>query len=180
MAEETEGKANELVIQKYALLMNAITTLETRLFRTEMCYMFLNVFVFLASTISVGRLHLFGYPFTLFWLIIGMLLCAYWIASAMRLQLKLMLRYFQARYLERQLEASGGILSDEGSFFNPSIRRLESPDGKETLRYPTKGLTALDGFVGAAKPRYLSWILPSFFFILYLLTWGYLFFYRDF
>jgi hypothetical protein len=66
--------------------------------------------------------------------------------------------------------AGESFYSDEGIFFNPEIRRIESPDKKEVLQYPAKGLTRMDGFIAAAKPRYLTWILPSVFFILYLLT----------
>jgi hypothetical protein len=100
-----------------------------------------------------------------------MFLCVFWIAFAMRLQLKLKLRYFQARYLERKMDSVGeNFYSDEDIFFNPKIRNIESPDKKELLQYPVRGLTRMDGFIAGAKPRHLTWILPSIFFILYLLT----------
>ena len=65
-----------------------------------------------------------------------------------------------------------GLHSDEGIFFNPKIRKIESPDKKELLQYPTKGLQRMDGFIGAAKPRYLTWSLSGIFFILYLFTFA--------
>ena len=61
------------------------------------------------------------------------------------------------------------FFSDQDIFFDREIRKIESPDKKEIVRYPLKGLSRMDGFFGAAKPRYLSWIIPSIFFILYLL-----------
>jgi hypothetical protein len=61
------------------------------------------------------------------------------------------------------------FFSDEDIFFDHEIREIESPDKKESLQYPMKGFSRMDGFLGAAKPRYLTWILPSIFFLLYLL-----------
>jgi hypothetical protein len=172
------NEKTEQTVQKYILLMNLIGLMENRLLRSEMVYLIINIFIFFITTISLSVLNPFGSSyfymttyFFLFWLAIGMFVCVVWIASAMRLQLKLKLRYFQARYLERKMDSAGeSFCSDENLFFNPKIRNIESPDKKEILQYPVKGLTRMDGFIGAAKPRHLTWILPSIFFILYLLT----------
>ena len=172
MDEANEQK--EQTVQKYLLLMNMICVMENRLVRSEMVYLIINILIFFSSTISLNRARFFGYPYLLFWFVIGMFVCAFWIASAMRLQLKLKLRYFQARYLERKMDSAGeNFCSDENNFFDPKIRKIESPDKKELLQYPVKGFTRMDGFIGAAKPRYLTWILPSIFFLLYLVTWIY-------
>jgi hypothetical protein len=171
--DETNEKTQETV-QKYLVLMNMICIMENRLVRSEMVYLIINIFVFFSSTLSFNRVKFFGYTYLLFWLVIGMFLCVFWIASSMRLQLKLKLRYFQARYLERKMDSAGeNFFSDESIFFNREIRKIESPDKKELLQFPARGFTRMDGFIGAAKPRYLSWILPSVFFILYLLAWIY-------
>ena len=123
---------------------------------------------------SLNQEGFFGNSFLLFWFALGMFVCVLWITSSMRLQLKLKLRYFQARYLERKMDSAGeNFCSDEGIFFNPEIRKIESPDKKELLQYPVKGLSRMDGFIGAAKSRYLNWILPSIFFFFYLVTWIY-------
>jgi predicted membrane protein len=175
--DETNEKI-EQTVQKYLLLMNMIGITEDRLIRSELVYLIVNIFIFFTSTISLHILKPFGSSyfyvstyFFLFWFVIGMFVCILWIASAMRLQLKLKLRYFQARYLERKMDSSGeNFCSDEDIFFNPKIRNIESPDKKELLQYPVKGLCRMDGFIGAAKPRHLTWILPSVFFTLYLLT----------
>jgi hypothetical protein len=177
MMDETNEKT-EQTVQKYQLLMNLIGIMEDRLLRAEMVYLIINIFIFFTSTISLNILKPFGSSyfsistyFFLFWLVIGMFVCVFWVSSAMRLQLKLKLRYFQARYLERKMDSAGeNFCSDEDIFFNSKIRNIESPDKKELLQYPVKGLTRMDGFIGAAKPRHLTWILPSIFFILYLLT----------
>jgi len=165
-------------VQKYLLLMKVICMMENRLNRSEMVYLIINIFVFFASTLSLYMVKPFGSPFfyistyyPLVWLVIGMFLCVFWIAFAMRLQLKLKLRYFQARYLERKMDSAGeNFYSDEDIFFNPKIRNIESPDQKELLQYPVKGFTRMDGFIAGAKPRHLTWVLPSIFFVLYLLT----------
>jgi hypothetical protein len=171
--DEVNGKTQQTV-QKYLVLMNMICVMENRLVRSEMVYLIINIFVFFSSTLSLNRMKFFGFTYLQFWLVIGMFLCVFWIASSMRLQLKLRLRYFQARYLERKMDSAGeNFISDETIFFNPGIRKIESPDKKEILQYPVRGFTRMDGFIGATKPRYLSWILPSVFFILYLLTWVY-------
>ncbi len=86
----------------------------------------------------------------------------------MRLQLRLKLRYFQARALERKMNCAGEfIFSDEHIFFEPTVYRLESFDKKETIFYPTSGPARMDGFVGSAKPRVFSWMFPLLFIIIY-------------
>ena len=172
MDETIEQK--EQTVQKYLLLMNMICVMENRLFYSQMVYLIINIFIFFSSTISLNGGRSLGSPYVLFWFVIGMFVCAFWIASAMRLQLKLKLRYFQARYLERKMDSAGeNFCSDENTFFDPKIWKIESPDKKELLQYPVKGFAWMDGFLGAAKPRYQTWMLPSIFFFLYLLTWIY-------
>ena len=169
---DEENGNMEFTVKKYLALMKMITTMENRMVRSEMIFLIVNVFIFFVSTLSFQHARFFGYPYVLFWLIIGMYLCTFWVASSLRLQLKLKLRYFQARYLERKMDSVGeNFFSDESIFFNPEIRRLESPDEKELLEYPGKGFKRLDGLFGAAKPRHLTWILPSVFFLFYLMSW---------
>jgi len=171
--DETNERAQETV-QKYLLLMKMIYIMENRLVRSEIAYLIINIFIFFSSTMPLNREGFFGNSFLLFWFALGMFVCVLWITSSMRLQLKLKLRYFQARYLERKMDSAGeNFCSDEGIFFNPEIRKIESPDKKELLQYPVKGLGRMDGFIGAAKSRYLNWILPSIFFFFYLVTWIY-------
>jgi hypothetical protein len=177
---EEKGQTTAL---KYLALMKIISTMENRLARTETFYLVLNVFIYFVSTAwltllkSISFSHVssnLGSVFILFSQIMGIIICIFWIGFAMRLQLKLKLRYFQARYLERKMEVSGeNFFSDENIFFNPKLRKIESPDKKELLEYPTKGLFKLEGYIGALKPRYMSWTLPYFFVILYMLTFIY-------
>lgn len=177
---EEKGQATTL---KYLALMKFISSMEKRLVRTETIYLILNVFIYFVSTIwlillkrhSTSRASLdLGAIFLLFALVMGLVICFFWIAFAIRLQLKLKLRYFQARYLERKMDAAGeNFFSEENIFFNPEIRKIKSPDEKEILEYPSKGLIRFDGFIGAAKPRYLTWVLPYLFAILYVLTFVY-------
>lgn len=164
----------EYTVPKYIELIRMISTLENRMSRSEMFYLLVNILIFFGSTLRLGHELFLGYSYRLFWLVIGMYLCVFWIASSLRLQLKLKLRYFQARYLERKMDAAGeSFFSEEGIFFNPKIRKIERPDEEETLRYPVKGFKRMDGFIGAAKPRHLTWILPCVFFVFYLITFCY-------
>jgi len=168
--DETNEKAQQTV-QKYILLIKMICIMENRLVRSEIVYLIINIFIFFSSTMSLNREGFYSNSFLLFWFALGMSVCVLWITSSMRLQLKLKLRYFQARYLERKMDSAGeNFCSDEGIFFNPEIRKIESPDKKELLQYPVKGLARMDGFIGAAKSRYLTWILPNIFFFFYLVT----------
>jgi hypothetical protein len=163
-------------VQKYLFLMKMIHTIENRLVYSETIYLMINIFIFFTSIFCLNLVKYLSssyfylsFHYLLFWLTIGMVTCLFWTSSAMRLQLKLKLRYFQARYLERKMDSAGEyFFSDEDIFFDHEIRKIESPDKKEIVQYPMKGLSRMDGFLGAAKPRYLSWILPSIFFILYL------------
>jgi hypothetical protein len=168
--DETSEKARQTV-QKYLLLMKMIWITENRLLRSEMLYLVINVFIFLSSTIFFNRKGLFCGSLVLYWSALGMFVCIVWITSSLRLQLKLKLHYFQARYLERKMDSAGeSFCSDESIFFNPEIRKIESPDMKEFLQYPVKGLSRMDGFMGAAKSRYLTWIIAGVFFFFYLVT----------
>jgi hypothetical protein len=174
--EETNEKIQPSV-RKYLSLVKIIHTIENRLVYSETIYLIINIFIFFTSILCINLVKFFSssyfylsFHYLLFWLTIGMVLCVFWTASAMRLQLKLKLHYFQARYLERKMDSAGEyFFSDEGIFFDHEIQKIESPDQKEIVQYPMKGLSRMDGFLGAAKPRYLTWILPSIFFILYLL-----------
>ena len=168
--DEMNEKAQPTV-QKYLALINMICIMENRLVRSEMVYLIINIFIFLASTLSLNGKGLLSGSFFLFWSALGMFVCIFWITSSVRLQLKLKLRYFQARYLERKMGSAGeNFYSDESIFFNPEVRKIESPDKKEPLLYPVKGLGRMDGFIGATKARYLTWILACIFFFFYLVT----------
>ena len=106
-------------------------------------------------------------------LVTGMLLTLAWLAGGMRIQMKLKLRYFQARYLERELGlANNGIYKDEGSFFGKE-RELKSPDGTKTLRYPKN----LDGFFAKINPSIWEWFLPLIFFATFATLLGFLILY---
>ncbi|MCX5717954.1 MAG: hypothetical protein NTW44_06555 [Nitrospirae bacterium] len=176
--DKVEQRTDNETANKYMVLLSVISDMEDRLRWTEIFFLFLNIVVLLFTITFISSvIHKVNYILTymdlaLFFIciIIGMSINAYWTAFAMRVQLKLKLRYFQARFMERKLNCAGEyIYSDESIFFDPAIRRLESPDNKETLHYPTSGLTRMDGFIGAAKPRYFSWLLPCLFVTIYWL-----------
>ena len=170
--EKTPGVSHET----YIALMNSITNMEDRLRWSDLIYLLLNIVVLLFSVLFISSLiHKADYYFTYIdltlifsCLMIGMSIDAHWVASAMREQLKLKLRYFQARSMERMFNNAGEyIFSDEATFFSPNIRQLKSPDNKESLQYPTSGLARMDGFIGSAKPRYFSWMVPCLFITIY-------------
>jgi hypothetical protein len=161
---------------KYIALMSIIHETEKRLGFADLFFLLLNLgtmlftvyfifSLFQRNSLALSSIELL---LILFCLVIGMAICVYWAAYSIRIQLKLKLRYFQARFLERKMDCTGeNIFSDESVFFNPEINSLDSPDKKEILLYPTTGLTRMDGFIGAAKPRYFSWFMPILFFAMY-------------
>lgn len=171
---EPEEKMNPSL--KYRHVITMIMGAENRLQLSELVFLTLDILVFLFTIYLINSMTINpGYLLTYFdialifvCITVGMSINAYWIAYAMRVQLRLKLRYFQARTLERKMSCSGiCIFSDEDQFFDPDIRLLESFDDKEKLTYPTEGFTAMDGFVGSAKPRYFSWLIPSLFIAIY-------------
>ena len=172
-----DEKQNSLLTQKYLALLSIIGNIEDRLKWSRLGYTAMNLTVFFLTIFFVAnvfeRLALrplqgIDVLFVLFCHVVGILINAHWATSAMRLQLKLKLRYFQARYLERKLDQAGEyFLTDESVFFNPANGRLESPDGKETVIYPKEGAFRMDGFVGAAKPRMFSLLMPVVFFLIF-------------
>ncbi|MEO5359389.1 MAG: hypothetical protein H7843_02950 [Nitrospirota bacterium] len=173
------GLADGLTSDKYSLLMNAILTIENRLMWTELAYLALNLCIILFSmgllayAADKADVHITNIS-VLFLLVIGEFICVHWLISSMKLQMRLKLRYFQARYLERKQGISGEtFLSDEALYLNPSIGFVESPDKNERVDYPTHGATRMDGFAGAAKPRHLTWFMVSVVFFIYiaLLLW---------
>jgi len=174
--ETIEKEAGAETTRKYIALLSTINEMEKRLGWADLVLLSLNIILvlFVASFVS-NLFHKTYYAFLsidllliFFCLVIGMATCTYWAATTIRVQLKLKLRYFQARFFERKMNSIGeNILSDETPFFTPSIRHLESPDQKEHLYYPTEGLVRMDGFVGAARQRHFSWFLPLIFFTIY-------------
>ena len=173
-----DEKEISVLNQKYLSLLSIIEHIESRLKWSETGYTAINLIVFFPTIffaanvfekIALRPLQGHDVLFVLFCHVIGIIINAHWATSAMRLQLKLKLRYFQARYLERKLDEKGEFfLTDESVFFNPSVGRLESPDRKETVVYPKEGVLRMDGFVGAAKPRLFSLLMPTLFFLIFL------------
>lgn len=171
--ENIEREVGAETTKKYIALMSNIIETEKRLGWLDLVLLSLNIIILFFTASFVSNLFHKAYYDLLtidlllifFCLVIGMATCTYWAASSIRLQLKLKLRYFQARFFERKMDSHGeNIISDEAPFFAPSIRQLESPDKKEHLYYPIEGLVRMDGFMGAAKQRHFSWFLPLIFF----------------
>lgn len=172
--------------RKYIALLSTINEMEKRLGWTDIVLLVINILLVLFAASYISKLFHQAYNTFLnidfllifFCLAIGMSACTYWVAMTIRLQLKLKLRYFQARFLERKMNAVGeNIISDEAPFFASSIRNLESPDKKEHLYYPTMGIAGMDGFIGSAKQRHFSWFLPIVCFAvhIYIFVWTILF-----
>lgn len=170
-----QEKTGAITMERYKILINIITRTEDRLRLLDFAYVSLNIVILLFVITFISHLirqinYILTYmDYALIYLIIltGISINVYWIAFVMRIQLKLKLRYFQARSVERKFNTSENIFSDEDIFFDPAVRRLESADGKETLEFPTKGFTRMDGALGALKPRHFSWLLPSCFIAIY-------------
>lgn len=175
---EINGSLRSESLQKYITILSSIENIENRLKWSELLYIALNLMVFFPTIYFVSDVFekIRSHPlepidllFAFFCFVIGISINSFWATSSMRLQLKLKLRYFQARYLERRLSVEGeAFISDESVYFDPAIGRVESPDGKESLIYPTKGALRMDGFVGAAKPRLFSLLIPLILFIIYV------------
>ena len=174
--QDINREQGDHTIHKYIALITAIHETQKRLGFTDLIFLSLNLLMMLftvhfISSLLQGTFRVLSSMellLVLFCLVIGMAICVYWAAYAIRIQLKLKLRYFQARFLERKMDCAGEcIFSDEAFFFDPAVRRIDSPDKRESLSYPTDGLTRMDGFIGAAKPRYFSWFMPMLFFVMY-------------
>jgi hypothetical protein len=181
MNESLENNANGAT-EKYLALISIIEQIQHRLQWSELMYIALNLFVFFPSIFFisnvVNRQNHLPVLFILFGFVIGMIINSYWLVSSIRLQLKLKLRYFQARNIERKYNYTDeSFISDEDRYFNPRIGTVESFDGKETIFYPNKGMLRMDGFIGSAKPRYLSIMIPSIFFIIYIVSFYSVLFY---
>ncbi|MBF0317358.1 MAG: hypothetical protein HQL04_04215 [Nitrospirae bacterium] len=160
--------------KKYIALMQTILAMENRLVLSELGYMFLNLVIMLFSITLLAYAtekkdaHII-YISVLFLIVIGEFTCLYWIISSMKIQMKLKLRYFQARYMERRHGTRDeAFFTDESSYLNPSIGYVESPDKRERVDYPKAGATRMDGFAGSAKPRHLSWAMVSVLFFIYI------------
>ena len=184
---EEREKPSQGTLDIYLRLIDTINEHQSRLVWSELVFIVLEAAIFFACIFQVLRLGdrpaqtvgTIGSATVLMSLVIGMAVSGYWVAYSMRLQLRLKLRYFQARHLERKLGGVGEDLFAGDARFNKDVTELESPDGVETIVYPRKGALRMDGFFGGAKPRVLSALMPSMFFILFaaLFVWvlvGYL------
>ena len=173
--EDTSVKHTE---KKYSALLSVISGIENRLVWSELIYLALNLFIFVFSISFIFSfihkglfsVNSIGLAFILYCLVVGMGICAYWMASSSRQHLRLKLHYFQARYLEREMGRNGEyIYSDASVFFDPKVGSVESADNKETIIYPRNGFSKMTGILGTAKPRHFSWIMPCMFFAIYSL-----------
>jgi hypothetical protein len=171
---EKDPRDNTLAI--YLRLTDAINAKQAQLVWSEIVFIIIEIVVFFLSVFQIARLLEEGrtqgvgalsVAMVLMGLVIGMAVSCYWIAYAMRLQLRLKLRYFQARFLERKLGGIGEDIFSGNERFNKDVTSLESPDGEETVSYPKEGAMGMDGIFGGAKPRRLSWYMPLIFFILF-------------
>ncbi|KJR42407.1 membrane protein [Candidatus Magnetoovum chiemensis] len=183
--KEKEAEVKNAILTEYSELVNLIHFLENRMHWSESIYLLFNVVIlitalmkmniFSTATKEIVTLHnIFPYMAVILLIIVGEILCVYWIIASMRTQMKLKLRYFQARYLERRMDIPGvTFFTDESKYFNPKFKYIESPDKVEKIEYPSTGMTRMDGFAGSAKPRHLSWILPSILFLFYILLLSY-------
>ncbi|MBF0607676.1 MAG: hypothetical protein SFH39_11205 [Candidatus Magnetobacterium sp. LHC-1] len=172
--ERWSPRADHSTQKKYIALMQTILAMENRLTWTEFAYLVLNIGILffsialLAYVTDKTDVHII-YISSLFFIVIGEFTCLYWIISSMKIQMKLKLRYFQARYMERkQGLRDEAFFTDESSYFNPAVGYLESPDNRERVDYPKAGATRMDGFAGSAKPRHLSWAMVTVLFFIYI------------
>lgn len=179
-----EHNTDSGTLKKYLALLRLISAVENRLAWSELIYIFFNLIVLFITISLMFYLRInqslfssvLGLISSMLFVIVGETICIYWVISSMRIQLKLKLRYFQARAMERKMDSPGEyIVSEEYIFFDTNAK-LESFDKKETVQYPTTGAIRMDGFAGSAKPRHLSWILPTLFFLIYcsLFLWNFL------
>jgi hypothetical protein len=174
MDEEPQPK--NATLQIYLRVMDTINEHQSRLVWSELACIAMEVLIFFACVLQVIRLGdrpaqtagTISSAAVLMSLVVGMAVSAYWVAYSMRLQLRLKLRYFQARHLERKLGGVGEDILTGDAHFNKDRNELESPDGVETIVYPRKGALRMDGVFGGAKPRVLSALMPAVFFILFL------------
>ncbi|MBF0345644.1 MAG: hypothetical protein HQL06_15630 [Nitrospirae bacterium] len=175
MADRGSSESVYITSNKYLSLIQVIQAMENRLLWSELAYLFLSILVMFFSigllSYATGRRDARTiYVFVLFLIVIGEFICVYWIISSMKIQMKLRLRYFQARFLERKQNVHGEtFFTDESSYFNPSVRYIESPDKLERVEYPSSGAIRMDGFAGIAKPRHLTWFMASMLFFIYIM-----------
>ncbi|NOZ87490.1 MAG: hypothetical protein GXP49_14710 [Deltaproteobacteria bacterium] len=171
-----KNKLEKLRLEQFNTAVKALESLTTRLDRTRAAFLFFNLALLIAFPVVM---NFWDFSFTGGWTFIdlrvlpfllpvtGMFASVTWAALTMRFQMSQRLHYFQLRWLEREL----GIM-DSGIFSQASKywigEPLESPDGKEILRYPKDA----DGQVGGISFRFWGWFLPIWFFLvnLYLLT----------
>lgn len=174
--EEHGTNDQKVTANLYFSLLAFIRDTENRLCWSGLIFMVLEtviaIFVFqyipVYLHITTYQLTSLEFVFLFFSMVIGVAIAAYWAAYATRLQLKLKLRFFQARYLERKMQVDGvHFLSDESLYFDRQVKEIESPDQVEKIAYPRSGLFRMDGFIGAARPYKFSLMMPGLFFLLF-------------
>ena len=173
---EQEDRPQKSTLEIYLRLIDTINEHQARLVWSELAFIALEVAIFFACVLQVIRLGdrpaqtigTISSAAVLMSLVVGMAVGGYWVAYSMRLQLRLKLRYFQARHLERKLGGIGEDIFTGDAHFNKDMTKLDSPDGAESIVYPRKGALRMDGLFGGAKPRVLSAMLPAAFFVLFL------------
>jgi hypothetical protein len=181
MKEAEAPKADRGTLEIYLRLFDAIHEHQSRLAWSEIVFIVLEVGIFFACIAQVTRIGdrpvdtvgTIGVATVLMSLAIGMVVGTYWMGYVSRLQLRLKLRYFQARYLERKLGGVGEDVLTGDSRFNKDSGALESPDGQETIVFPGGAASRTQGHLVSARRRLLSVVTPAVFFVIFaaLFAW---------
>ena len=181
MEEEANPKADDKTLSIYLRLFDAIHEQQARLAWSEIVFIIVEVVIFLACISQITRIgdrpaetaDTIGFAAILTTLALGMMVGVYWIGYASRLQLRLKLRYFQARYLERKLGGVGEDVLTGDTRFNKDTTTLESPDGEETIVFPYGASVQPSGVLESSRRRLLSVVTPSIFFVIFgaLFVW---------
>ena len=181
MDEAEAPKADRGTLEIYLRLFDAIHEHQSRLAWSEIVFIALETVIFLACIAQVTRIgdlpadtvDTIGIAAVLMSLAIGMVVGVYWMGNVSRLQQRLKLRYFQARYLERKLGGVGEDVLTGDSRFNKDSTTLESPDGKETIVFPLGLSSQSQNPLASARRRLLSVVAPAVFFMIFaaLFVW---------
>lgn len=168
-------------LEIYLRLFDAIHEHQSRLAWSEIVFIVLETVIFLAGVAQLTRIgdrpaetaDTIATAAILTTLAIGMVVGAYWIGYASRLQLRLKLRYFQARYLERKLGGVGEDVLSGDARFNKDVTELESPDGEEIIVYPHGASRRASGLLESTRRRLPSVVTPVLFFMIFsaLFVW---------
>jgi len=156
---------NQILLNEYGILVDLIKHQHTRVQDFYKIFLTANTILIGACAILLKNGDIGDSTFILPFCLIGIVISLVWASVLQRINVDSDLRWYQLRYLERELQRDFGIFTSGKTFFDNGW--LEAPDKKEApLVFPKCIKGKLSKFRVVSAGLYLPLVFGSFYGIL--------------